>query len=249
VGGVLPPVCDVPTVVGAPADDSLGSCDPEEEEEEDRNLSGVSDISSGSINRELVSPGHAGFTGPKTPPPLSGETTPSSGPAGVSDISSDNIEPHSADVSISETSLDADGGPALGSRMEMDMGGVAASSVPQVFGADGEGTLAGEDGKFALVERGMEMSGGGGGRETGAEDEGSDAGVISVLPPPLFPVLPLDGGVESEGGVALRRPPLESLMGGGVAAPPSPPSAQGTPSKTPGKRKVSRWRNVSLVSP
>ena len=188
-----------------PADDS-GSHDLEE-----GNLSGVSDISSGSMNREPISPEPSGFTGPKTPPPLSGETTPSSGPAGVSDISSDNVESHSADVSIGETSMDAEGG----------------ATPLETVSPDNRGVASPEEGCVASRGSPEEESG------IGEERDEGEGPYVKIPPPPLMSIFPSE---ELEG--VRRPPPLESLMAGGVVAPPSPPSAQGTPSKTPGKRKV-----------
>ena len=53
------------------------------------NVSGVSDISSDLTSKGDETPP---TTGPQTPPPPSGEATPTSIPAGVSDISSDNMD-------------------------------------------------------------------------------------------------------------------------------------------------------------
>lgn len=215
VGGASPAVQEVVKGGGPPQDDS-GSHDLEE-----GNLSGVSDISSGSMNREPISPEPSGITGPKTPPPLSGETTPSSGPAGVSDISSDNVESHSADVSINETSLDAERGatPPQGG-VAPDSKGARDVASPQTRNTDEGGVASGG---------GHEEESGEGGWE---KDEG-EGPYVKGPPPPLMSILPPE---ELEG--VKKPPPLESLMAGGVVAPPSPPSAQGTPSKTPGKRKV-----------
>lgn len=241
------------------ADDSVRSHDLSHdlEEEEDGNLSGVSDISSGSMNREPISPEPSGITGPQTPPPPSGETTPSSGPAGVSDISSDNMESHSADVS--ETSMDPEGGAESVSPgnegVRMDEGGVTAHSTDGGLVADGgvpgASTTANDSNEGAggmpeITEGGRREVGGPAMRRTGDEDEGyREAVVVRGPPPPLVSMFPPE---EMESELMRRPPPLEPLMAGGMVAPPSlmtgpppsPPSAQGTPSKTPGKRKVRR---------
>ena len=187
-----------------------GSHDPKEEEEELANLSGVSDISSESMSRELMSPAPA-FTGPQTPPPVSGETTPASGPAGVSDISSDNMETNSADVSISETSMETETHPITdGAASELE-GGVANPRRTESV-MEGPGVEAG------------------GGREGVAE---SDVGVATS-----------EGSSRPLPEVVQPDPSVEEPVGG---APPSPQSTQCTPSKTPGKRKVSQSSSKVLV--
>lgn len=178
---------------------------PSEALEGEGDLSGVSDISSEFMNRE-PSPS---ITGPQTPPPPS-ETTPSSCPAGVSDISSDNMEmdsfTHSADVSISETSMDVESEPG--------------SEGPRVGVAGEAGSMDEAGGNVSVEGEGAVSSDG----EARDDFCGSECNVQTRTPE----------STPGEGVATGRPPPLDSL---GVA-PLSPLSAQATPSRTPGKRKV-----------
>lgn len=184
----------------------------------DGNLSGVSDISSESMNGEPLA-----VTGPKTPPPPSHETTPSSDPAArVSDISSDNMEPYSPiDDGISETndgSPEAPGNSGVGSEGVVVPTGCLTAEAGDL--SQGKGVVPWDavdrtdDSRVQTDE----------GSTDGAEGYVGGAG-SQVTPPEVM---------EYEGIVPQRPPPLDSLAGG-VVPPPSPPS---TPSKTPGKRKV-----------
>lgn len=233
VGGASPDVEKDGVVPRVVADESLGSHDESpgshdpEEAERDRNLSGVSDISSESMSREPL------ITGPKTPPPPSRETTPSSGPAaGVSDISSDNMEScsvtHSADVSISGTIAEAESSGTPCSSEEVGEGVATPTGPPTAGHYDVvEGGVA--EPASTVGDADSKEEGGWGVGGDGESFVGGAGGIGSQATPPEM---------EYEGAVPRRPPPLESLTGG-VVAPPSPPSTQGTPSKTPGKRKVS----------
>ena len=73
-----------------------------DKEEEERNLSGVSDISMDSSRGHTTPP----TAGPQTPP-TPGGTPPTGNPTGVSDISSDTVgSSQNADVSITEEGVE-----------------------------------------------------------------------------------------------------------------------------------------------
>lgn len=165
------------------------SHDQEEEEEGSMNVSGVSDISSDVMSRGQTTPP---TTGPQTPPPLSSETTPTTIPAGVSDISSD--------MDVVSPSHSPDRGTLGDCAMETDS---VSSPLTQ---AEGSG-------------------------------HGEEPAALTSDPIPKI-MDPYAGGVSEDVGVTTGRPPPLDSWTGGAFAPPSPLSAQNTPSKVPGKRKV-----------
>lgn len=224
VGGVSPASCDVERDGMQPASVMQRSPDQSHDEshdmEEGGNLSGVSDISSESMIRDSAPTA----TGPQTPP-LPSEATPTTLGAGVSDISSDNMEAvslqDSADISISEDQNNADTSDA---SLEQN------SVTPAPLKSLGEGVSIPAARESVL----MEVEGAGSeGRCLGMETEGDTSLAMTSSEEILDsnPSLSADSG-----SVVGRPPPLDAL--GSTLAPPSPLSTQTTPSKTPGKRKV-----------
>lgn len=127
------------------------------DQDEEPNLSGVSDISMESVSRGPATPI---TTGPQTPPTPE-ETTPPSNQAGVSDISSDTVgSTHSADVSIAERDAELKSADPI-STVALPPGHVTEgnpdeqeSTTERDYVSTGEGVgiegMAGEDGGRGL---------------------------------------------------------------------------------------------------
>ena len=161
--------CDLVSPLSLP-DTDVGGAKPEALVEEDRNMSGVSDISSESVREPLPS-----LSGPQTPP-LSDEAT------GVSDISSDNMdtcgtdepEPQGIVESVKESYDHSDDG---------EVGGTG--EVREVTEALDDVSMAGE--KMADIEHemvcpeditGVDKEPSIAGNEDGVSDSGGTSSVV-----------------------------------------------------------------------